>query len=85
MLRKQKGAIDMKTLDTFQKGCFKMGCQIWYTSKDGFNVMDFEYIRVYANVKPGEGRKVLIKKADDIEWTVCKSQKEAIRWLEENK
>ena len=85
MLRKQKGAIDMKTLDTFQKGALKMGCQIWYTSIDGFDVMDFEYIRVFANVKPGEGRKVLIKKADDIEWTVCKSQKEAIRWLEENK
>lgn len=75
----------MKTLDSFQKGVLKMKCQIWYTSIDGFDVMDFEYIRVFANVKPGEGRKVLIKKADDTEWTVCKSQKEALKWLEENK
>lgn len=75
----------MKTLDSFQKGALKMGCQIWYTSIDGFDVMDFECIRVFANVKPGEGRKVLIKKADDIEWTVCKSQKEALEWLKENK
>lgn len=75
----------MKTLDSFQKGALKMKCQIWYTSIDGFDVMDFEYIRVFANVKPGEGRKVLIKKADETEWTVCKSQKEALEWLKENK
>ena len=35
--------------------------------------------------KTNSNVECIIKKADDIEWTVCKSQKEAIRWLEENK
>lgn len=75
----------MIKLNSFVKGTFSMGCQIWYTAADEFNVMDFECIRVFANVRQGEGRKVLIKKADDTEWTVCKSQKEALEWLKENK
>ena len=75
----------MKSLNSFQKGALQMGCQIWYISLEEFNVMDFECIRVFANVKSGEGRKVLIKKADDTKWTTCKSQKEALEWLKENK
>lgn len=75
----------MIKLNSFIKGVSSMGCQIWYTSSNEFNVMDSECIRVFANVRQGEGRKVLIKKADDTEWIVCKSQKEALKWLEENK
>ena len=71
-------------LDTLIKNLLKEGFQIWFTGKDTFDVMDFHYIRVFVNIKKGEGRKVLTKDVNAEEWTTHKSQKDALTWILNN-
>ena len=66
------------------KGLQNNGFTIWYTANNEFDIMDYNTIRVFANVKKGEGRKVLIKTVFETDYTICKSQKEALEWFLNN-
>lgn len=71
-------------MNTLIKGLQKQGFTVWFTANDEFNIMDYETIRTFANVKKGPGRKVLIKTSLQDEFTTCGSQKEALQWFLSN-
>lgn len=68
-------------MNTLIKNLQAKGFQIWFTDRDSFDIMDFHITRIFANVKKGAGRKVLIKSSLEDEYTVCNSQKEATQWF----
>ena len=71
-------------MNTLIKNLQSQGFTVWFTANDEFNIMDYNTVRVFANVKKGEGRKVLIKTVFQTEYTICKSQKEALEWFLNN-
>lgn len=74
----------MGYMNSLIKGLQNNGFTIWYTANNEFDIMDYNTIRVFANVKKGEGRKVLIKTVFETDYTICKSQKEALEWFLNN-
>ena len=66
------------------KGLQQNNFTVWFTANNEFDIMDYNTIRVFANVKKGEGRKVLIKTVFETDYTICKSQKEALEWFLNN-
>lgn len=71
-------------MNSLIKGLQNNGFTIWFTANNEFDIMDYNTIRVFANVKKGEGRKVLIKTVFETDYTICKSQKEALEWFLNN-
>ena len=71
-------------MNTLIKEIEKNGLHVAFISNTELNIMCGYWIRTLANVKKGEGRKVLIKKTNDENWTTCGSQKEALNWLNNN-
>ena len=71
-------------MNTLIKEIEKKGLYVAFISNTELNIMCGYWIRTLANVKKGEGRKVLIKKTNDENWIVCRSQKEALTWLDNN-
>ena len=71
-------------MNTLIKEIEKKGLHVAFISNTELNIMCGYWIRTLANVKKGEGRKVLIKKTNDENWTTCGSQKEALNWLNNN-
>jgi hypothetical protein len=71
-------------MNTLIKNLQSQGFTVWFTANNEFNIMDYNTVRVFANVKKGEGRKVLIKTVFQTEFTTCKSQKEALEWFLNN-
>jgi hypothetical protein len=74
----------MGYMNSLIKGLQNNGFTIWFTANNEFDIMDYNTIRVFANVKKGEGRKVLIKTVFETDYTICKSQKEALEWFLNN-
>ena len=66
------------------KGLQQNNFTVWFTANNEFDIMDYNTIRVFANVKKGNGRSVLIKLINADEYIVCKSQKEALSWFLNN-
>ena len=71
-------------MNTLIKNLQSQGFTVWFTANNEFNIMDYNTVRVFANVKKGTGRKVLIKTSLQDEYTVCNSQKEALQWFLDN-
>lgn len=71
-------------MNSLIKGLQNNGFTIWFTANNEFDIMDYNTIRVFANVKKREGRKVLIKTVFETDYTICKSQKEALEWFLNN-
>lgn len=71
-------------MNTLIKNLQSQGFTVWFTANNEFNIMDYNTVRVFANVKKGEGRKVLIKTVFETDYTICKSQKEALEWFLNN-
>ena len=71
-------------MNTLIKEIEKKGLHVAFISNTELNIMCGYWIRTLVNVKKGEGRKVLIKKTNDENWTTCGSQKEALNWLNNN-
>ena len=71
-------------MDSLIKGLQKNGFTVCFTSNDSFNIMDYNWVRTFANVKKGTGRKVLIKAVTEEEYTICNSQKATLDWFLNN-
>ena len=68
-------------MNTLIKGLQKNGYTIWFVDNDTFYIMNHTTTIIYATVKKGTGRKVLLNMTywnDSDMWFECKGQKDCL-------